>query len=626
MKTLGIAWPKKIVFALFFTTLLILGVEGVLRVRESFWPPEPVDARSLIAGQQLELPRQPVVRARRNGREVVVRWCGENGWFGSVGQALPAVKNPSEYRFVLLGGSAAAGYGVPSTANFLSKAERMLNQANAHRRYTAVNLAHTCWNSAQMVETLRTCAPELQPDLIITVMGNNEYLDLPSFGTTVPEVHRAIVAHWFQRHLAFARLFRRPVSGPKTSTPPAWPSMNRDPRIMHFVEERLRRSIHQLAQYARAHRAKLLVCTVPVNFRYQGGCEWFFARKNGKDSPPEFNLAQWGFLIFDYPAAIAAMERRIAQQPDDAAAYLVEGMAYTRLGNANQARKYLTRAIALADEHQSSGRNSYDETVVRVLAVCDRDGPQACEQTVAPLLSAARSCARPGVETQAMCHWRTGYFLALLGRSAEAKAEFREAINTQSLPAHRADDQINRTLLDAARAEGDVATMDLAAALSEVSPNGILGYEFFFDYCHYTAIGHTAVGALLARRIAELSSVNAAIPTAANAVAEEQQLRRGRQYDLPDIQYWAGADFHAEWLAVERPSFSALNALLAELAKQFGGPHEALAHVYTGNWYVASPRADITGARARAEYEQALRLDPNLTAAQGNLNWLAQYR
>jgi tetratricopeptide (TPR) repeat protein len=624
------SWLRRIVFALLAGAVVLIALEFVLRFVERYRPPASLDARSLLSAQQLVFPDQPVTRNKINGRDMLVKWCGEASWYGTVGQAVPAVKAKNEYRIVLLGGSAPAGYGAASTATFIKKAERLLNRNQEGRRVITINLARTAWNSAQMMETLRRCAPDLQPDLIVTVMGNNEYLDLNTFGVSLSDVRRKIFALWLDRHLALARFFRPAIRPGKGGDPPRWPSFARDPQVLAFVRERLMRSIHDMAVFARAHHARLLVCTVPVNQKFHGLREWFFTDNSdrpGQEYPREYLQARWGMVYGDYETAAALMEQRAAKLPDDPAPLIIAGLVYRRLGRPEAAERCFASALALLDRQRTAGNAVvFSEVVMEAIARCELHGPAACAQFVTPLTDDYRNNARGNPLTADMYHWQAGYLLSVLGRDAEAREEFRANIDEQPLPANRADAWINQTLTEAARREGDVDAFDLAAALADISPAGILGYEYFFDYCHYSALGHTAVGALLARRIAELMRLPVALPAAADAVAEERALRRARPTDLPDLEYWIGADYRPECLVSEHVCWAEFDVPIKELKRLQQEHDTALTEVFLGNWYAASPTWDQSGAEARKHYERALQLDPHFAPARANLEWLRRDR
>jgi tetratricopeptide (TPR) repeat protein len=478
-----------------------------------------------------------------------------------------------------------------------------------------------------MVEMARTCAPDIEPDLIVTVMGNNEYLDLVSFGRSAPEMHRAILARRLEQHSALARFLRFTPRLDPAHPPPSWPSFPRTPEIMDYVTGRLKRSIHHLAEFARAHHAKLLVCTVPVNYRYQSLREWFFTDNLGPPYPPEFVKARWGMYYEDYETAAAEMEKRLAKLPDDPAAHLIAALAYRKLGRQPAAEEHFARTIALlAKRDQRPGPILFENTAMRLIAACELYGKEACAGEIEPLLPGMAQTALNDARAASMFHHQRGFLLSLLGRDAEAREEFRAAINSLLLPANRADDWINRTLVEAAREEGDVEVFDLAAALADISPAKIPGYDYFFDYCHYTALGHTAVGALLARQIAALAGVAIRAPSALDAVTEERALRRKRPTDLPDIDHWVGADYRPECLVSELVCWPEFEYPQNDLARHLTGGQAALTRVFMGNWYAASPSRDNTGERARQYYEQALALDPRLAAARANLGWLNLYR
>ena len=110
-------------------------------------------------------------------------------------------KPPSTFRIVGIGDSYMFGQGVSDDETYLARLPRLLEETRGGRVDT-VNLAVPGYNTVMEVETLRTRAELLQPDLVlIEIVGND--LDLPNFLWDAPDV-------WsLRRSFLFAFVSRR---------------------------------------------------------------------------------------------------------------------------------------------------------------------------------------------------------------------------------------------------------------------------------------------------------------------------------------------------------------------------------------------------------------------------------
>ena len=99
-----------------------------------------------------------------------------NVW-GYRGPAVPA-KRPGETRVVVLGGSAAFGYGVTWNEAFPYLLEQRLNAAGGARRYSVVNLAFNNESAASFAPTLEDYR-YLDYDAAILYEGYNDLLERP---------------------------------------------------------------------------------------------------------------------------------------------------------------------------------------------------------------------------------------------------------------------------------------------------------------------------------------------------------------------------------------------------------------------------------------------------------------
>jgi len=110
------------------------------------------------------------------------RWTGRtvltHEWLDLRGQSVLNEKPADEVRIVFLGGSALGGWGLPTSASAVGIVERLLREASPGKKIRVLNLSRTGFGSAQLAWVFEQVAQQLQPDLVVTVMGNNERLDV----------------------------------------------------------------------------------------------------------------------------------------------------------------------------------------------------------------------------------------------------------------------------------------------------------------------------------------------------------------------------------------------------------------------------------------------------------------
>ena len=122
---------------------------------------------------------------------------------------------------------------------------------------------------------------------------------------------------------------------------------------------------------------------------------------------------------------------------------------------------------------------------------------------------------------------------------------------------------------------------------------------------------------LLAKNIATKFSAPKPIPPARILLDLEMKLRSRRQTDLPDYEFWAGADFDVTRLIKEdcMPLLQMEQSLDEHIRSKGETP---LALVFKGNWQIALKLLQ-DGNHAKEYYNKALELDPNFTPAKRNL-------
>lgn len=188
-----------------------------------------------------------------------------------------------------------------------------------------------------------------------------------------------------------------------------------------------------------------------------------------------------------------------------------------------------------------------------------------------------------------------------LGRFDAARRDYREAMNRDP-HLRRALDTANRRLLAVAQRR-DAAALDLVAALAADSPHGIVGFDAFYDYVHFTPAGAVRAAAAIARALDEQGMVEPGTGETAERYARERLAALAAlERDPLDVREWLGFGFDRARIA-DRDLWK-YDALRSELdARIAGDASDARALVYRGNLHFF--RRD-GAADAAADYRAAI--------------------
>lgn len=250
--------------------------------------------------------------------------------------SVPMVKEPGEYRVVVLGESAAMGdpmpdFGLPRVL------EVVLEDRLPGRRVRVINAAMTAINSHVVREIAREL-PKLRPDAVVLYMGNNEVVGpygpatvLRAFSSSRGYVRASVLLGRTRLGQLLARARRAAApAGPEATE---WGGMSMflktalpedDPRL-HIVRRNFAANLEACLAAARSTGARVVVSTVAVN---QRGCPPFGSRwHDGRDADAaaarEAALAQgwareqagdWAGALAAYQAAGRGDEGHAEQQ------------------------------------------------------------------------------------------------------------------------------------------------------------------------------------------------------------------------------------------------------------------------------------------------------------------------
>ena len=592
---------RLLAFTLLTPILGLALVEGGARIVERSRGPIPLEVESPCHFQQVPLdpPMPEIVGYDRDLLAIDPSWA-DNG-----GQEVAHPKPDDELRIVFLGGSALGGWGLPRTATLTGIVERLLDEATPDRRVRVINLGKTGWASPHIAWVFSRTARRLDPDLVVTVMGNNERMDLANAVSLFEgDPDTLFTSRSVMRRFALARLMRpapeEALDLPSPPMPELW-DLDDPEQIHSYALRRLHRTVRRIR---RAARAPVLVASVAVNHRYHRlGKEWWFAGEQTYNSEP-WRTAHWAWYHDAPRLGAAAIRARLRENPDEVASEVLLGALLKRAGDP-EADGVLLRAI---DRLGPPGELDRDRRVQLAWATAQLWGSEAALERVEPWI---REIEGDLPDRHLPCDVADLRWYA--GDREGARPLYQRCLLQRMY--YRADGRINEGLRRSARRSG-VRFYDLEADVRAASPDGIPGWEIFYDYCHYNPRGNLLVGHLLAGRIAEQLDIEAAIPTAEEALEAWDRDRAGRLTDLPGLDRWAGASHDVTLLTALR--------IDVQTQARLGPEGTALSHTFHGN-------RDAAGASfgrmhgvpiALQSYLRALEADPSFDPARANLEWL----
>ena len=198
-----------------------------------------------------------------------------------------------------------------------------------------------------------------------------------------------------------------------------------------------------------------------------------------------------------------------------------------------------------------------------------------------------------------------------LGDFPAARSDYRAAFN--------ADPHLRRALdamADRVRrvgASASVPVLDVIEELERQAPHGIVGFDEFYDYVHFTPKGALQVAAALYERLVRMEILAPRVAFDSEAfIAQELAELAGKSEDWLEVDRWAGFSFDPALLA-DRDLWK-FDRMVQDLDQRIERNHaDFRALVYRGN----AAAFEIDGAdRAERDYRAALALrdDPAVRA------------
>ena len=211
---------------------------------------------------------------------------------------------------------------------------------------------------------------------------------------------------------------------------------------------------------------------------------------------------------------------------------------------------------------------------------------------------------------RALLHERSGDLPA-------ARADYRAAMNADP-HLRRALDAANERLRAVALRRG-TGFVDSVRVLSKRSPNGIVGFEDFYDYVHFTPRGNVWMAAALFDAIEELGVTGPSTGFDSEAHARERLVDlTGLDSDYLAVEDWMGFAFDPA--TVGGRDLWKYDKMLQELDERIAADSgDVAARVYRGNGHYFRLGG---GADAGRDYRAALQLDPENQVIRANLERL----
>ena len=519
------------------------------------------------------------------------------------GQVFPAAKPPGQTRVVVMGGSQAAGVGLSVTAAYSSHLERFLCTRHPQRDIRVYNVAKTGYASPQLAAVAERLFPELQPDLVVTVFGHNERLDVKALAAAGSAPPRALAARrGVYRRFALARLLDAFIlPGPNTGQPEAkpLPPLNEEEAWRDYYLNRLRRSLVRISNAAEKAGARLVVCFPPANLAFVDVREWWWA----PDVRTDQRLVKARYWLRYGPAerAVELLQDYAAQYPGPASELLL-GMAYRQSGQADDAKSHFRRAIVLAAaDAQLQPEEFFWINLQANLGLGEME--QAGGLVRGFQTEQNRVQKRKGV---------VGLALQAVGRKKEAREILIQARDEDRL-AIRATTQIGRELKSFA-ARRHLPFFDLDQALSEACPDEICGWDMFFDYCHLNPLGQIRLAGLLLDIVEKQLGIDGGDNPAPALEGEWIQSIQGRTRDFATHDRWLGV-CDSMW----RISDEQLGSDPCQAETDMQDPTELC---WAGNYHLFGRLSQKRLQHAIELYQKALLIDPGFLPAERNLEYV----
>jgi lysophospholipase L1-like esterase len=201
-----------------------------------------------------------------------------------------------------------------------------------------------------------------------------------------------------------------------------------------------------------------------------------------------------------------------------------------------------------------------------------------------------------------------------LGELGAARSDYAAAVDADP-HLRRALTSMNGRVRTLAQERG-VSLVDTVEVLSTQAKSGIIGFDEFFDYVHFTPRGALLVAAALYRALEQAGVTAPAEDFDAGAFVADELVRLGnRERDALRLEDWVGFGFDPDRIA-DRDLWK-YDRMIQSLDRRLETePHDVTARVYRGNAHYFRVGG---GAAAEADYRAALESGGGSPEIQANL-------
>jgi len=280
-------------------------------------------------------------------------------------QSFAVPKAPGTFRLVAFGGSTTYGRPYLARTAFPEWMARLLERAVPGTGVEAVNAGGISYASYRVIRLVRELA-RFEPDLYVVYAGHNEFLETRTFAAILEEsprrralralLHRSRIYSLLSRRLRRVvgtgpgRAGERTVLGEEVDArleEIGGPQLyHRDEVFRRGVILHYRRSLREIARFARARGIPLVLCTLPVNL--SGVSPFKSEHREGLDAAAlaawEADFARGERLLADGQPLPALEALRLAERIDDRYALL-----HYRIGQACEAAGRFEEAYGAYD-------------------------------------------------------------------------------------------------------------------------------------------------------------------------------------------------------------------------------------------------------------------------------------
>lgn len=547
-----------VLFGMAAMTLLMLVVaEGAFRL--AGFPKADPD-QSVLYYQQISLPLfHPETLA--DGTEV---FRANDERLGS--QQFLLKKTPQTYRVFAFGGSATNGLGYSPNVTFTRYLRDFLSNIYPEVNVEVINVGIIGFSTKQEKALVKHVQQEYAPDLLVFYAGNNEFLELHARMFMDRKLNAHVLA--MQDRLNRSFLYRGLKQGIQRAAEARKSQQGREDNFAKFAfsESELTAGLHITAsEYAYVEKRYAENIKEVVDSSVHAPVLLMTVASNLRWNDPDDQSPQW-------------LQHYLAGHGQEVS-----------LANPENAEAQLLKALELLQKEEQSLASQAGS---KAFSLIEKEGIDAV-------------------------HFRLGKVYEALGNRERARQEYELArdLDKRSRRALGVFNQAILKLKPLTQTHPNLKIIDTEAALAAHVPSGIIGYETFYDYVHFSPMGAQRMAEVIGRslvadgfmirRLAKRFRVTQEVPFDYEAYIQQAAVRlESRKIDYPEVDEWVGFNFDKSDVAsVNLFKFREGVASLEKMAEL--GRMDPWIYTYLGNAHFFRLAED---EKAIKNYRQALKL------------------